>query len=471
MTCSFHAEPEKIKVYAYFFKPSEKVSVKFSNFGKVTEAEEQKPVEDDKKTDTEKNSRDESLVWSSKVSPEFCEKVIEICKNLWGEERKIEMANGLMAVMNVETSGTFAAHQIMGRPLEKIDAITKDDFWMNKKTHKGGSRAVGLIQFTQDALEKMGEFTSGQGYEKLHKVKLNFAKMGEIKQLEKVQKYFEPMKESIKSPEEIYLAVFAPSGLGKKDDYILYKEGTEYYEQNKSVDEQGNKDGRIQRSEILARYYKSYKEGRNNKAINSDSQINRQPNGDGLKCPDDSSQCFKYADVIPNPTINNQGGNRNKNRFKNAYRIKPDGTKYQHTGVDILTNGKFMDIHSLLCGEVVDLTTSFKSQEYKTDSLGNNIVIKSKDFDGKDVWIIYCHLDSVSVKKNDKIKHNQKIGISGCTGNAGLKPDGTRGIEQKYWHCHIEASRENKFYKSDKRIDPEQFMKTKFDKDGNPIKN
>ena len=96
---------------------------------------------------------------------------------------------------------------------------------------------------------------------------------------------------------------------------------------------------------------------------------------------------------------------------------------------------------------------------------------KPKDFDGKDVWIIYCHLDSVSVKKNDKIKHNQKIGISGCTGNAGLKPDGTRGIEQKYWHCHIEASRENKFYKSDKRIDPEQFMKTKFDKDGNPIKN
>jgi hypothetical protein len=72
----------------------------------------------------------------------------------------------------------------------------------------------------------------------------------------------------------------------------------------------------------------------------------------------------------------------------------------------------------------------------------------------------------------DKIKHGQKIGISGCTGNAGLKPNGSRGIEQKYWHVHIEASRENKFYKSDKRIDPEQFMKTKFDEtnQGNTIK-
>lgn len=51
------------------------------------------------------------LIWGAKVSKEFRVKVVQICKRLW-PKNTLEMANGLMAVMNRETGGTFAPHQI-----------------------------------------------------------------------------------------------------------------------------------------------------------------------------------------------------------------------------------------------------------------------------------------------------------------------------------------------------------------------
>lgn len=211
------------------------------------------------------------LVWGEKVSCDFRKKVVQICGELWGESRKMEMASGLMAVMKVETDGSFKAHQIMGKPLKNMNTITKDDFWLVTKDKKTGkekktSRAVGLIQFTQAALETIGEFKGGSGFDKLHEVKLNLAKMGEVKQLDYVKKYFEGSKEKIKTPEDIYLHVFAPAGVGKGDDYQLYKKGTIEYAQNKSVDIENNgkkygDDGVIQRVEILERYKGSISEG------------------------------------------------------------------------------------------------------------------------------------------------------------------------------------------------------------------
>ncbi|WP_261510976.1 hypothetical protein [Chryseobacterium paludis] len=215
------------------------------------------------------------LVWGEKVSCDFRKKVVQICGELWGESRKMEMASGLMAVMKVETDGSFKAHQIMGKPIKDVSTITKDDFWLVTKDKKTGkekktSRAVGLIQFTQAALEAIGEFKGGSGFDKLHDVKLNFAKMGEVKQLDYVKKYFEGSKDKIKNPEDIYLHVFAPAGVGKSDDYELYKEGSTEYTQNKSVDieNKGKKygdDGVIQRVEILQRYRGSISEGSSHK--------------------------------------------------------------------------------------------------------------------------------------------------------------------------------------------------------------
>lgn len=188
-------------------------------------------------------------------------------------------------------------------------------------------------------------------------------------------------------------------------------------------------------------------------------------------------KCVNYQDVKPNPILNNQTF-KNKNRFKIAKRYRSNGVVYYHRGTDILASTG-TDVHSLLCGKVANFgfRTSFKTNQYATNSFGNTIVIESKDKDGKTIYVKYCHLDSISVKKGDKIIHGQVIAKSGSTGNAAtiLYTSGTKkgklknGIKKEYRHIHIEASRNKSF--PNNRIgtenDPETYMKTKFDSDGN----
>lgn len=130
---------------------------------------------------------------------------------------------------------------------------------------------------------------------------------------------------------------------------------------------------------------------------------------------------------------------------------------YYHTGTDILASLN-TPLKSMLCGEV--------TEAYNTGGdLGNIVTVKSKDKDGKFIWIRYCHLNSVSVKKEQKIKHGTKIGLSGNTGNA-------KDVLPQYYHVHIETSKDGVFKGGNTRVDPEKFMKTKFDETikGNPIK-
>ena len=110
----------------------------------------------------------------------------------------------------------------------------------------------------------------------------------------------------------------------------------------------------------------------------------------------------------------------------------------------------------MLCGIVVE------ARDTKGD-LGIVVMVKSKDKDSIDIWIKYCHLKPFSVSKNTKVMHGEIIGLTGNTGNA-------RNILPQYRHVHIEASRDGIFY-GGKKVDPEQFMKTKFDetKEGNVI--
>lgn len=125
-----------------------------------------------------------------------------------------------------------------------------------------------------------------------------------------------------------------------------------------------------------------------------------------------------------------------------------------------------------MCGIVHDLVNTFAPNEYRANSLGNYIVIKSKDRNGEDVYIKYCHLDEVTAIKGQKVKHGESIGKAGSTGNAASVYRNGRlihGINPVYRHVHIEAARSSFFGST--RIDPEQFMKTKFDetKKGNPL--
>lgn len=205
------------------------------------------------------------LIWGGKVSCEFRQKVVKICEELW-KGRGFEMANGLMAVINVETWGSFKAHHREGYKSANDNPKDLTISSFHKDIGSKSSRAVGLIQFTQDALEGMNEFqkstpaTKGTQtrYDALNKLKLSYAQMGELNQLDKVKKYFEKQKDKIISPEDIYLAVFAPTGVGQQENFLLYAKGTDEYKNNTSVDKDGNG---IQRKEILTRFSDSVKEG------------------------------------------------------------------------------------------------------------------------------------------------------------------------------------------------------------------
>jgi len=391
-----------------------------------------------------------NLYYGKKVNCAFRKKVMAISKQLWPDNYK-EMANGLMAVMHRETSKSMAANQLEGyKSLIPREQMTKDIFnKINPLTGAQSSRAVGLIQFTQNSLVQMKEFTSGTGFDKLHALKLSYANMTEVIQLDKVKKYMESVKVLPKVPEDIYIAVFAPDFVGKRDA-TMYKKGTNDYLSNASLDKDDNG---IQIKELLVEFRNSLAGGMAYSKYKCENSEKEESNGD---CPQE--KCIHYEDVVDNPRISNQSKNVNKNRWHRVQRINNSHPKgYYHTGVDILTSLN-TPLKSLLCGTV--------TEAYDTNGdLGKIVTIKSKDKDDKDVWIRYCHLNSIDVKKGDIVKHGKKIGNSGNTGNA-------KDIKVEYYHVHIEASTDGVFYGGNTRVDPELYMKTKFDEttQGNPIK-
>lgn len=189
--------------------------------------------------------------------------------------------------------------------------------------------------------------------------------------------------------------------------------------------------------------------------------------------------CEYFEDVVPNPKLNTQGV-KNKNRFHGVPRVKIKNingknvtTTYYHGATDILaTVGT--DIHSLTCGEVVHIRTDLpqndrvKGYESAT-SYGNTIMVKSNIKDLGIVYFFYAHLSKVDVKVNQKVNHGSILGKTGSTGNA-------MHVDTSVRHVHIEAGTEisattgiKAMIIKSSRIDPEQFMKTKFDKNGDAI--
>ena len=195
-----------------------------------------------------------------------------------------------------------------------------------------------------------------------------------------------------------------------------------------------------------------------------------QKNAVSEACTPDCSQCFNYSDVWENPEISSDNGGKNNNRYNH-------GSGREHKGVDILSGPTYKDVHSLMCGTVEAVVNSYETNKYGKKKLGNVINIKSNDKDGNVVYLLYCHLDKVDVTVGQKVSHGQKIGLSGSTGNAsdGSMPNGSpgHGISKNYWHVHIEACSDGAglvtFFGKD-RLQPENYMKTKFDNDGNTIK-
>lgn len=99
------------------------------------------------------------------------EKVVKICAELWGEDKKQEFANSLMACMAVETSRLFSASVIKlmpklnsqgapqlnskGKPLREYRPLSKQE--LNADPKIALQSAVGLIKFTGPAVTQINK--------------------------------------------------------------------------------------------------------------------------------------------------------------------------------------------------------------------------------------------------------------------------------------------------------------------------
>ncbi|MGV3611798.1 MAG: hypothetical protein ACO1N0_12660 [Fluviicola sp.] len=291
-------EGKEIKVYAFYRGESEEVAQKGIGSG-IPVVKTTNSSNNFKGTDSSPQ-----LIWGNRVSVKFEQKVLAICKELWGEKRKFEMANGLMAVMKVETWGSFKPQHLEGETKSRdVNTMTIESFY--KKGNPKSSRAVGLIQFTQDALEALGDFPKStkqnqgtqQRFDELNKKKLEYAKMSDLDQLNKVRDYLAISANRAKSPSDIYLQVFAPIGLERDGNPVLYKTGSDGYTSNQSMDT-NTKDGGITKNELLARYWKSYEEGLKNKKGKSTTPTKAQENTpDDDKTDEPETGTFNAKDV------------------------------------------------------------------------------------------------------------------------------------------------------------------------------
>lgn len=149
--------------------------------------------------------------------------------------------NDLMAVFGVETGGTFD-------PAQRANGTTNG--------------AVGLIQFTQTAVDAMNQRREQRGQEPISKNDL--AGMSFSEQLVHVGDYLRDTlsERGVTGPvgrDELYTAVFAPSAITRSDNASIYRRGTDAYASNRSLDT--NRDGHITRQEITSRVDEWYNIG------------------------------------------------------------------------------------------------------------------------------------------------------------------------------------------------------------------
>ena len=162
-----------------------------------------------------------NLCWGQKVSPEFRNRLIQLCrKHAWTNDH----ANWLMSAIAFETGETFS-------PSVKNAA---------------GSGATGLIQFMPSTAKGLGTTTA------------DLAKMSAVDQLFYVEQYFRPYAKRIASLPDMYMAILLPKYIGQPDDSVLFSEGVAY-RQNSGLDT--DKDGVVTKLEAAAKVTEKFMKG------------------------------------------------------------------------------------------------------------------------------------------------------------------------------------------------------------------
>lgn len=413
-----------------------------------------------------------NLVWGghSNVSCEFRKKVIDVSK------RQNFDPNHLMAVMKVESAGTFSPSKIElittgyrknGKPIREYKALSKDEILKKDENFSG---AVGLIQFTPIAIK---ELNKAYGY-KLTKRKL--ALMSQLEQLHYVEKYIEFWKKANSitgklTLADLYLVVFAPGKMnGSDDNTTLYAEGSEYYDANSSVDTD-HKNG-ITKKEIAARAYSSLAEG----AIERETKFECGSSKEKVATGKSSN---KWHDPVDNPRLTkyNYYGNVKPSSGTYGYcRRNKDNSKKYHSGFDFFAIPGKDKVYSCLKGNIhqvkysanagwivrikiqniKDLLEQEKNVNYQIQFKDELKGIDIKETDN--VYFIYMHLHSVAVTEQDA-KNKKEIDAGTLLGFAGVSGSIASGGRAPHLHLEIATVLDAFGHGESVRTNPARFVK------------
>jgi hypothetical protein len=145
-----------------------------------------------------------------KLTPPELRKLVDVALGLGMDP------DHLAAVISFETGGTFSP-----------------------SIKNPGSSATGLIQFMESTARRLGTTTA------------ELAGMSVIEQLDWVARYFASWSGRLHSVADVYMAVFAPVGVGQAESFVLYADPTAAYQANKGLDSNG--DGTITKGEAASR--------------------------------------------------------------------------------------------------------------------------------------------------------------------------------------------------------------------------
>lgn len=206
-----------------------------------------------------------NFIWSGKVDCRFKKKVYSVAKDLW-PDNAYEMSNNLMAIMALESGGTFKT----GVPNAR---------------NSGGTGLIQIMPSTYRHLTGKAprmEYVDFWGTGKRYKRVSQLARMSEVQYLNLVKKYFRSLKGKDVEFVDLYLKVLLPVSAGKPNHAVfassyskLSRHGgfknesarikrirVNNYQSNNGLDING--DGRIMKSEIARKIYKFKRNGRRN---------------------------------------------------------------------------------------------------------------------------------------------------------------------------------------------------------------
>jgi len=168
--------------------------------------------------------KENNFYWSDKLTCDERKKVLEVCANIWGEDKKKDKASELMAIMHLETIKTFSPSK--------------------KGVSKNGTKFIGLIQFSATTAKSIGTTYEALG------------EMTFVEQMKYVEKYLKQNKDKMTTIVDFYLQVIKPGDVGKgnQPDHAVFDESISVPDGDGRNTSQEQRDKNINREPWVTKY-------------------------------------------------------------------------------------------------------------------------------------------------------------------------------------------------------------------------